>query len=180
MSFGLIAGTGLTRNFENNAYDPVIEYDDMIIDSLKPKRLIVGGMLEARLPLHLSVELDGLYRELGYVVNMTTYSGTPLPSAFVRVNTWEFPLLAKYRFSVPLVKPFVEAGPTFRESSNLSNTTPSNHGFAAGIGVEAHVWKIKIAPQFRYLRWAHDPRSVPLFTPFAKQDQAELLVSVSY
>jgi hypothetical protein len=56
-----------------------------------PKRLIVGGMLEARLPLHFSIELDGLYRELGYSNKVYNFLSAPEPSEFFRVNTWEFP-----------------------------------------------------------------------------------------
>jgi hypothetical protein len=179
VSVGLVGGAGVTQDFENNIFyfssgsAPITNYST-------PKRLIVGGMLEARLPLHVSIEVDGLYHELeftfaGVEPNGTLNSVSPSP-----VVTWEFPILAKYRFSLPLVKPFVEAGPSFRSSGNLNGTLPSNHGFAAGLGAEARLWKLKIAPQFRYLRWAEDPRSSPYFAPFTKPDQVELLVSVSY
>jgi len=91
--------------------------------------------------------------------------------------------MVKYRFSLPILKPFVEAGPTFRTAGNLNGTSPSHHGLTAGVGVEAHAWKLKIAPQVRYLRWARDPYSqIPLFgtSPFTVRDQAEFLVSGSF
>jgi hypothetical protein len=77
------------------------------------------------------------------------------------------------RTSVPLsirvLKPLIDAGPVFRSAGNLNGTLPSNHGFAAGLGVEAHVWRLRIAPQFRYLRWAR--RQYPYSSPLAVPDQ---------
>ncbi len=99
------------------------------------------------------------------IVNGTLNSVSSAP-----VVTWEFPLLANYRFS--LVKPFVEAGPSFRSSGNLNGASPSNHAFAAGLGVEARVWKLKIARQARYLRWARD-HNVTYFAPSTVPDQTE-------
>ena len=51
-------------------------------------------------PFGLGVELDALYRHLNYASS----------SAATTANAWEFPLLAKYRFKAPLVRPFVDAG----------------------------------------------------------------------
>jgi hypothetical protein len=150
------------------------------ISSLTPpqKGWIAGGMVEVRLPLHLSVKVDGLYHELEFTQayiepNQIHNSVSPTP-----VVTWEFPVLAKYRFSLPMVKPFVEAGPSFRSSGNLNGSLPSNHGFTAGVGVEAHPWKLRIAPQVRYLRWARD--HVTVLSPSTVQDQAEFLVGISF
>jgi hypothetical protein len=75
------------------------------------------------------------------------------------------------------VKPFVEAGPSFRSSGNLNGTLPSKEGVAAGVGVEAHVWKLRIAPQVRYLRWARD--GVTVLSPPTVPDQVEFLVGIS-
>jgi hypothetical protein len=176
VSFGVIGGASLTEDFQNQIFDHGIAYST-------PKRWIAGGLVEVRLPLHFSVEANGLYHELEFTTafiepNKTFNSVSPAP-----VVTWEFPVMVKYRFSLPLVKPFVEGGPTFRSSGNLNGTSPSNHGFTAGVGVEVHAWKLKIAPQVRYLRWARDPYAlVPLFrdSPFTVRDQAEFLASVSF
>ena len=70
-------------------------------------------------------------------------------------------MLAKYgvslpRFSTRMVKPFIGAGPSFRMAYNLNGASPSNHGFPAGVGAEVHVWKLRIAPQVRCVRWARD------------------------
>lgn len=51
------------------------------------------------------------------------------------VVTWEFPVLAKYRFSEGRFRPFIEAGPEFRTTGNL-NFSPSRYGGTAGFGIE--------------------------------------------
>ena len=175
-SLGVIGGASLTEDFQNQIFDHFIAYST-------PKRWLAGGMVEVRLPLHLSVEVDGLYHELEFTSAFIEPNGTPNSVSPAPVVTWEFPVMVKYRFSLPILKPFVEGGPTFRTAGNLNGTLPSNHGFTAGVGVEAHAWKLKIAPQVRYLRWARDPYArVPLFgtSPFTVRDQAEFLVSVSF
>ena len=68
--------------------------------------------------------------------------------------------------------------PAFRYSYARSYTNPSNHGFTAGLGVEAHLWKLKIAPQFRYLRWARD-QNVPRFALTTVTDQVEFLTAIT-
>ena len=85
----------------------------------------------------------------------------------------------KYRFHLPLVKPFIDAGPAFRYSYALSYTNPSSHGLTAGLGVEAHLWRLKIAPQFRYLRRARD-QNVPRLALTTVTDQVEFLTAITF
>jgi hypothetical protein len=158
-SLGLMGGASLTQDFQNYNLPPCcppfqVAPTYSIVGSSTPQRWIAGGTLEVRLPRHLSVEADGLYRELQF--KMAVQFGQTPPDwgrAFHQhVVTWEFPFLWKYRFQLPLVRPFIDAGPAYRASGNLSHTNPSNHGIAAGLGFDAHLWKLRIAPQFRYLR----------------------------
>jgi len=135
-------------------------------------------MVEVRLPRHLSVEVDGLYHDLAFTVQ-GLYPGQ---DDLLHVVTWEVPVLVKYHFplpgfSLPRLRPFIEAGPSFRTAYYLNGALPSGHGFAAGVGVELHVWKLRIAPQVRYVRWARDGSHVFLHTV---PDQAQLLVSISF
>ncbi len=173
LSLGVIGGSSLTQDFQNRSFgNPALE----TIYST-PLRWIAGGMVEVHLPKHLAVEVDGLYHDLAF-----TIQGLGLTLEPLHVVTWEVPVLAKYRVSLfkvfpPWVKPFIEAGPSFRTSYNLNGALPSSHGFAAGAGMEAHAWKLRIAPQVRYVRWARDgshiiPRTVP--------DQAQFLVGISF
>jgi hypothetical protein len=168
LSFGVIGGASLTQDFRNSLF----AYSTS-------KRWIAGAVVEVRLPSHFSAEVDGLYHELGFTAATVEPNGTRYILFPASVVTWEVPALAKYRFSRPAVKPFIEAGPSFRASANLNGASPSSYGLTLGAGVEMHLWRLKIAPQVRYLRWAGDNKNkVSLLSPFTNPNQAELLVGL--
>ena len=176
-SFGVMGGVGLGDDFKTEAFTGNNSTIEIYSNS---KSYLVGPMVELGLPLHLSVEADGLYRPLHYMDDIIVNSGSALrfnnPNTVV---TWEFPLLAKYKWSLPLVKPFVGLGPSFRTAGNVNGSNPSNHGFTAGGGVEIHLGRVKIAPQVRYTRWAKDsvPTAVSLpMQAFTNPNQGEFLV----
>src|SRR6516225_8687778 len=71
-SFGLMGGASLTQDFQNYDLPPCCAPFQggpdsyRILGASTPQRWIAGGTLEVRLPLHLSVEVDGLYHELQF------------------------------------------------------------------------------------------------------------------
>jgi hypothetical protein len=149
-----------------------------IFTSPDSKNYIVGPMVELRLPFHLAVEADALYRPL----NVAVRTGTTTISS-TNYSTWEFPVLAKYRFSFPIVHPYLEVGPSWRSTANnISNF--SGTGITFGAGVEVQALLLRVAPEFRYTHWGADSGSaVAGLTqgPFAsKQDQVEFLVGFSF
>lgn len=91
--------------------------------------------------------------------------------------TWQFPIMAKYRFANSPVAPFLEAGPTFRTTGNR-NTEPSHTGMSAGAGLDLQWGVVRISPTLRYTRWARD-RETMRGNPPSKQDQVEVLVYLS-
>jgi hypothetical protein len=121
------------------------------------------------------LEVDGLYRPLGYTFAGIEPNGTLSSVSPNTVVTWEFPVLAKYRFAFRGVTPFVEAGPSFRTTGNLNSANPSHSGVTAGVGVEMHVHRLNIAPAVRYTRWAEDPPHSVQTIP----NQLEFLVGFS-
>src|SRR5438132_10688666 len=169
LSVGVVGGASLTQDFQNQRVGNLIAYST-------PKRWIAGGMVEVRLPLHLSIEVDGLYHELEFTQAFIEPNGILNSVSPAPVVTREFPVMAKYRFSLPMVKPFVEAGPSFRSSGNLNGSLPSDHGFMVGVGVEAHAWKLRFAPQVRYLHWARD--HVTVLSPSTVPVQADEFMAV--
>jgi hypothetical protein len=171
LSVGVVAGAGLSSDFRSYYY-PASANAPGYTDFSTPKRYLVGGMLEFHLPAHLSLEVDGIYRPIEYTFAGVEPNGTLNSISPSPVITWEFPVLAKYRFTLGPLKPFVEAGPSFRTAGNLNGTNPSHHGITAGIGIETHLWALDIAPTLRYTRWASDSQTTP--------DQLELMVAVSH
>ena len=181
-SAGIVGGAGLTQDFQNYDLPPNGAPPGETVRILgisTPQRWIAGATVEARLPWHLSVEADALYHILQFRIGNQFGQNTPFFAADQHSVTWELPVLFKYRFGLPVVKPFIDAGPAFRYSYARSFTNPSNHGFTAGLGVEAHLWKLKIAPQFRYLRWARD-QNVPRFALTTVPDQVEFLTAITF
>ena len=142
------------------------------------KDWMAGATLELRFRSPVSVEVDGIYRELhmtwaGVQSDGSLNSVSPSP-----VVTWEFPVLAKYRLNRQGMQPFVEAGPSFRTTGNL-NFTPSHIGISAGVGVETRWRGLNIAPTLRYTRWASDLSTVGRDRSTQK-NQLELLVAFSH
>ena len=94
--------------------------------STTTNRYIVGPTAELRLPFGLGVEVDVLYRHFSY--NSSGVIGTiagNLTNLDTTSGSWEFPILAKYRFKGKIVHPFVSAGVAWDTLSGLTQTVTS-------------------------------------------------------
>jgi len=172
ISIGLKGGISLTDAYQNNTYPGIREYSDA-------KDYIIGPFIELRLPFGLGAEADALYRPLSFA----TQSNGVVSST--RYSTWEFPILAKYRFGPPIIKPFIDAGPSFR--STTSNTRYlSNKGFTLGAGLDIKALIIRVSPELRYTRWGSDakafagPNSNSGTPPVSNVNQLEFLVGLAF
>jgi hypothetical protein len=168
-SYGVVAGTALSDDFSSHYFPSVAGFSTL----QRPggKGVIVGPMLEWNFSPHTSVEINGLFRELRFE---DLHAGAHNPTV-----TWELPFLAKYRLSTgssPL-RPFVEAGPSFRTTGNL-NANPSHVGISAGAGfVAIGLRQINIESTLRYTRRTPDSRP---FGIQSRPDQLELLFKFSH
>jgi len=173
-SVGVAAGVPLT----NGLSDVTQAGFGLVTRTYSDSKLyIIGPMVEVRLPLGIAIEADGLYRPVASSMNLQVLPG-PVYHYSENVVTWEFPILGKYRFPLmPILKPFLEAGPTLRKTgSGLSGV--SGKGATIGTGIELKVAKLRIAPELRYTRWGSDAQ--PPVGPPSKQDQVEFLVGFSF
>ena len=181
LSIGVKGGVGITDAISDKTFLGVDTLTHVFSSS---KDYVVGPMIELRLPWHLGIELDALYRPL-HLTNTTRIAvgqGTTI-TLNGTANSWEFPVLAKYRFLGGPVKPYIEAGPSFRavRRFTLGNPTLSNAGFTAGGGIELGLLRLKVAPELRYTRWASDSNPGAVFaTPVSNVNQAEFLVGISF
>lgn len=114
-------------------------------------RWLVGPTVEIHLPFRLSFEADALYRREGY---------TPLSLAGLAgagnqtINDWQFPFLGKYEFRREVIRPFVDAGVTYRHLSGAGALSDANNaGFTVGGGITAKLLFLRISPEIRYTRW---------------------------
>jgi opacity protein-like surface antigen len=193
LSFGIRGGIPLTDFFEN------VNNGNFILTSTT-HRYIIGPTAELKLPGGFGVEVDALYRRLNYnssfnLVDVFTNNRTT-------GNAWEFPILAKYRFPTPLVRPYVDAGlafdtvtgvkqtvvstilPNRQTTSSTSNpaelSNSTTKGFVIGFGVDIKAIVLHVSPEFRYTRWGSAHFKVPNGSSLSNQNQAEFLVGFTF
>ena len=165
------------------------------------KRYVFGPALELDLLLGLGVEVNALYRRQGYETSFSNFASSIV--AGERANSWEFPVLIKYRLPFPLVRPFVEGGyaprtirgsitsvnsplpplasPTVR--STAGTNWPVSHGLVAGAGVRFGIGRLRLAPVIRYTHWnnAAISGSYPDGPAWqSTQNQLDLLVGIGW
>lgn len=145
------------------------------------KRYTVGPMVEVALPFSFAVEVDALYRRVGYDTAAGGIAG--VTNFRVRGNDWQLPILAKV-YILPRISPvrlFVSGGYVLRYTSGidvrLSGTTANLqtgqiqefsfrandvssyvknnpvHGVAAGGGARLKLGRLSVAPEVRYTHW---------------------------
>jgi len=165
------------------------------------KRYLVGPTLEIGLPLRLSVEFDALYRREGYQGTYGNFAFTAVERE--RANSWEFPLLVKYRLSFPLVKPFAEVGyaprvingniegdytlrvPTTQPAVHYTRKTDwaTSHGIVIGGGVDLGIGRVHLSPGVRYTRWNNSAVSVAISDGVgfqSSQNQVDVVLGVRW
>ena len=114
---------------------------------------IVGPVAEVRIPFGFAFEVDGLYRGTNYdVVN------APGGVTAIKSSSWEMPYLAKFRFPIPILKPFIAAGGAYRIFNDLPpGVTPTHNAFVGAAGLELRINKLRLSGEVRYLRWGESP-----------------------
>lgn len=185
VSVGIKAGVPLTDAFETLAQPG---------QSLRSetKRWMVGPTFELHLPARLSIELDALYKRFNF--SSTQAIANSISSSLGDANSWEFPLLLKYRFSGGVVRPFVDAGVSFTTLRGLTevrefftrNNLPDplddrfRAGFVLGGGIELKLAFLRISPEIRYTRWGwNNFRDVGSIVR-SRDNQADFLVGLTF
>lgn len=182
VSIGVKGGVALTDAFENNTFSyPNTLTPPVVIHNYSPsKDYIVGPFVEVRLPFGLGVEADALYRPLHFATT-DEVNNVPVTPYLERSNSWEFPILAKYRLKLPIARPYVDAGPSFRTTGALTSYYLSNHGFTAGVGVDIKALLLHVSPEIRYTRWGADTKLPGATAPvYSNVNQVELLVGIAF
>lgn len=177
---GVKGGIPMTDFFEVVNSGSAFRYDAVT------RRYTVGPYFELRLPFGLGVEVDILYKRVGYESQLSQPAGVTVSST--KGASWEFPLLAKYEFPGALVRPYIAGGLNFNRFSGLTDvagitrSADSRTGYVAGMGLEISVPVIRICPEFRYTRWGSDPitGSAASSTMNINRNQAEILVGIAF
>jgi hypothetical protein len=182
-------GAPLTDPFKNVTSSIILDTDTDVYTAYSgPRSFLIGPTIEAKLPFRLTAEADVLHGQTR-LFESSTSSPTQPPISGVytsfsirgsnRLNSWEFPLLAKYRFSLPFIKPYLEAGPNFRVVSGYPSQQMSSKGISAGIGVELSIKRFLFSPELRYTHWGADKGPISSFQPSSETNQLAILAGIS-
>ena len=161
------------------------------------RRYVVGPMVQIGLSSGFSVEVDALYRRVGSVSLPITPTPVYWDHTRQRINSWEFPLLLRYTFRTPAIKPYVEAGYAPRVGSGHVDSygvSPDEYyhepvpysyhadaswdvsqGIVAGGGVQFTAGRWRFSPEIRYTWW-----HVPAFASQTAQNQLDLMVGIGW
>ena len=163
------------------------------------KRYVVGPPVQFHFPPRLTLEIDGLYRRLGYQYQQIT------PTAVFRstvANSWEFPALIRFDVLPGPIRPFVGAGASFRHISgieevqrtitaggliaaNFNNAPEFNKrndiGLVLGGGVTFKFGWVRISPEFRYTRWGSEAFRDPVRALLnSNRNQEDFLLGLTF
>jgi hypothetical protein len=182
VSFGFVGGANITRDFpvsrsvyQDPSYPAGLTSFDLFSNT---HTFIAGFSAEVQIRSGLSLEVNALHRNLNLQRRFILPDGSELQNGSSTVTTWEYPMLLKYRLpTVGAIRPFVEAGPSFRTRHDPAPTEPSQFGATLGAGVEFRAGRIRISPAIRYTRWQYDG-DYPLIA--TKRDQVEFVTGISY
>ena len=190
-TFGVKGGVPIT-----DAFDAARSGNSSYVT--RTKRYLVGPTFEFLLPKRFSVEVDGLFKRVGYQYDATG------PSVYSKTvaNTWEFPLLLKYEILPGPIRPFVDAGASLRHLSGIrqireavsvstlqrveiNNAAEFNKrndiGFTFGGGIAFKLGPVRISPELRYTRWGgenfRDPINALLRT---NRNQGDFLLGLTF
>jgi opacity protein-like surface antigen len=143
------------------------------------KRYLVGPTVEFHLPARFSIEIDALYKRIGYQYE----ASGPLVTSRTVANSWEFPALVKFEIVPGPVRPFVDLGVSVRHLSGIkqvrqaisgatlsqveiSNPIEFNKqndvGLTGGFGIAFKMGPVRISPEFRYTRWGGESLRDPI------------------
>jgi hypothetical protein len=160
----------------------------------------VGPAISALLYDRVEVRFEAVYKRFGYQVQ--SLAGSCFGSCFVSTvhdHTWEYPLLATYRFGSGSTRPFLGGGLNLRANMTSADTsvyttttspgnvtiipisqtrtTPLTTAYYIAGGLEYRSSLLTIRPEVRYTRWppdlgsSADVRNTP--------NQFEVLIGVS-
>jgi hypothetical protein len=135
----------------------------------------LGPAVEVQVLPGFAVEVDGLYRPFGYTLEFN-YASASFETTRERANSWEFPLIAKYRFFERSLRPFVGVGyavrtvrgtdaysgfslrslnpQVYQYYTGRANTAYSaTHGLVVSGGIDFGTKRLGIPLEFRYEHW---------------------------
>ncbi len=186
-SFGLKGGVPLA--------DAVDVLDrDRYFSSKAP--VVMGPVVELRLFGGLSGEANLLYRRVEYT---SAPPETPQTTTRTSGQTWELPVLVKYRAPGELFRPFLSAGLSYRRlarfqqrvsTGGLSGTVQvaeppelrdrSTGGATLAGGLELSLPLVRVSAEMRYTRWGSTSIRTAVRGLASQLNQADILLGILF
>ena len=136
------------------------------------RNFVAGPYVELRLPAGFALEAEALYQS-GLFSSVTSGG-----------SSWQFPVMAKYKFGNGTVRPYAEGGIAFSHITDLANIAELNHrsnfGIVLGAGLEIHALFLRITPEVRYNGWALQNIQSLLGLFQSNRNQAAFLVGFGF
>jgi hypothetical protein len=183
-TFGVKGGVRLTTDLDN--FDAKSE----------SQWYVVGPMVTAGLPLGFRLEIDALYRRVGYRTSFGTVFGYFTERD--RGNLWEFPIILRHGLTRGLYAGVGYAPGTINGTAHvnqvgrlpvtfsvvdLPGAWDVTHGVIGVAGIEKHAGPLRIAPEIRYTFWtatALDLYGSQGYLVQSSQHQVDLLLGISF
>jgi hypothetical protein len=163
---------------------------------------LVGPMAQLNLPRGFAVEVDALYSPFGYSTSYRDFFGDSYTSRD-RANSWQFPVLVKYRFQLAGMHPYVLLGWDPEHATGATKTSAllvsnpydinytltyqqysaadqygTNHGAVGGVGMEFGWRHVRVIPEARYVRWKDS--MYPYYGVRGPRNEVQLMVGVAW
>jgi hypothetical protein len=167
------------------------------------KRYGVGPMATVGFGHEFSIEVDGLYRRVGYESMSTGLFISEVSATRLRGNSWEFPILLRRTvwrgvYGRMGYAPRVIHGSGHVSSVNVASLNPltysrterdtpglwdTTHGAVGAAGIERRIGRVRIAPEVRYVYWnkpAVQEYGSRGFTILSSQHQVDFLIGITW
>jgi outer membrane protein W len=136
--------------------------------------------VELEFQQRMAVEVSALYSRVGSRTSRTA------GSFLVRGHAGQLPVVGKYYFTnrENTVRPFASGGFAFRRIwfddfrrrivTGRQDSSELGVGAVFGGGVSLRAWRLRISPEFRYIRWGGSD------FPATNRNEAQALVGISF
>jgi hypothetical protein len=167
------------------------------------KRYVVGPMAAVGFGHGFSVEVDALYRRVGYRTTSTGLFIGEFSTTGLRGNSWEFPMLLRKSlwrgfYGAAGYAPRVIHGSGHTTLVQIASLDPrdfthlefdvagtwdTTHGAVGGAGFEKRIGRLRVAPEVRYIFWnkpAVEEYGSRGFTILSSQHQVDVLIGITW
>ena len=175
LEFGVRLGVPFTVPLESRLTGPASVFSSQAFDR---SAFSAGPTFAVVVYDRVAVEFDALYKPIEF--RSSVFTGTSTSTSVIRGSSWEFPLIANYRFLNRPVRPYGGGGMLLGQTLNTGqfrtflNQLPA---FVLNGGLEWPMSRLVLRPELRYTRWSAASQST---AAARRENQFEYLIGFSF